>query len=123
NTYINNTSNNTNNKDIHVRESFDHFLSKYIVQHQKLTNAMLTAIIARLTDYSLDDLKKAIDNYDLVIKSDDYWFTHKYPLIDLMREKDITRFLDESDPLNNFRKKGQAQQSSNFEYDPNVDSF
>ena len=123
NNTVNNTSNNTSNKDIHVREIFDHYLSKKIVQHRKLTNAMRTAINARLRDYSLDDLKKAIDNYDQVIKSDDYWFTHKYPLIDLMREKDITRFLDESDPLNNFRKKGQAQQSSNFEYDPNVDSF
>src|SRR5699024_9666601 len=123
NTSINNTSNNTSNKDIHVREIFDHYLSKNIVQHRKLTNAMRTAINARLRDYSLDDLKKAIDNYDQVIKSDDYWFTHKYPLIDLMREKDITRFLDEADPLNNFRKKGQAQQSSGFEYDPNVDSF
>src|SRR5690625_832970 len=104
-----NKKKNKNNK--YIRDLFDHYLSKNIIQHRKLTNAMRTAINARLKDYSFDDLKKAIDNYAYVLHSDLHWFTHKYPLADFMRDKDVRKFLDEADPLNNF--KNRQKQSSN----------
>src|SRR5690625_3688847 len=100
---------NKNNK--YIRDLFDHYLSKNIIQHRKLTNAMRTAINARLRDYSFDELKKALDNYAKVLHSDNHWFTHKYPLADFMRDKDVRKFLDEADPLNNF--KNRQKQSSN----------
>ena len=65
---------------------------------------MKTAINARLRDYSLEEILKAIDNYATILKSDKYWFTHKYPLADLMRDKDLRKFLDEADPFNNYAK-------------------
>lgn len=95
------------NKEIH--DLFDHYLSKSIIQHSKITEPMKRAIRGRLKDYTLEDLKKAIDNYAVIYAGDEYWFTHKYPLADLMRDKDIRKFLDEADPLNNFRKGGQTQ--------------
>lgn len=85
-----------------VRDLFDHYVSKNIIQHKKITNSMRSTIKARLKDYSFDELKRAIDNYALVLISNRHWFTHKYPLADFMRDKDVRKFLDESDPLNNF---------------------
>src|SRR5690625_6590456 len=74
---------------------------------------MKRAANARLRDYSFEELKKGIDNYATVLHSDNHWFTHKYPFGDLMREKDITRFLDEADPLNNFSKRSNARFGGN----------
>lgn len=90
-------------KDIdRVRDLFDHFVSKKIISHKKMTAAMRSAIKARLRDYTYEDLIKAIDNYAIVYSSDVHWFTHKYPLADFMRDKDVRKFLDEADPINNF---------------------
>lgn len=126
NTSINTTFNNTSNKDSHVRDIFNRYLSKNIVQHQKITSAMRTAINARLKDYSFEQLVQVIDNYATVYHGDNYWFDTKYTLADLMRDKDVRKFIDDADPLKNFRKndyqKGQTN-NSEFSYDPAVDSF
>lgn len=100
----NNISNNNSNKDSHVRDIFNHYLSKNIVQHQKITSAMRTAVNARLRDYSYEQLVQAIDNYSTVYHSDQYWFDTKYTLADLMRDKDVRKFIDDADPLNNFKR-------------------
>jgi len=102
-----NKKENKNNK--YIRDLYDHYLSKNIIRHRKLTDAMKRVANARLKDYSFEELKKAIDNYAKVLHSDNHWFTHKYPFGDLMREKDITRFLDEADPLNNFLKRSNSR--------------
>ncbi|MCF3941593.1 hypothetical protein [Oceanobacillus alkalisoli] len=88
-----------------VRDLFNHYLSKNIIKHIKITNAIRSAIKARLRDYSVEQLIQAIDNYAIVYSSDDYWFTHKYTLADLMRDKDVRKFIDEAEPLNNFAKR------------------
>jgi len=111
-------------KDI-VRDLFDHYLSQNIINHKKLTNSMRSAAKARLKDYSFDELKQAITNYATVLKSDNYWFTHKYTFADLMRDKDIRKFVDEADPINNFAKDSYKQktQRPTFDYNPDVDAF
>lgn len=111
-------------KDI-VRDLFDHYLSQDIIQHKKLTNSMRSAVKARLKDYTFDELKQAITNYATVLNSDNYWFTHKYTFADLMRDKDIRKFVDEADPINNFAKDSYKQktQRPTFDYNPDVDAF
>lgn len=99
-----NDKNVKNDKNKYIHDLFDHYLSKNIVKHAKLTEPMKKAVNARLKDYSFDELKKAIDNYSIVFGSDDYWFTHKYPFADFMRDKDVRKFVDEADPLKNFAK-------------------
>ncbi|KAB8139064.1 replication protein, partial [Gracilibacillus oryzae] len=91
------------NKDP-VRDLYDHYLSFDIVSHKKLTKSMRSAANARLKDYSFDDLKKAIENYAHVFKSDSHWFKQRYTFADLMRDKDVRKFVDEADPVNNFKK-------------------
>lgn len=91
------------------RGLFDHYLSKKIINHQKITSAMRTAANARLRDYSYDQLIQAIDNYATVYHSNDYWFNTKYGFADLMRDKDIRKFIDDADPLTNFaRNRGRG---------------
>lgn len=102
-----------NDKEEILSFLFDHYISKNIVQHKKLTDSMKRQMRGRLKDYSEQDLEKAIDNYATVLQSDDYWFTHKYTLADLMRDKDIRKFVDEADPLTNFLKEKSKQKKDN----------
>lgn len=85
-----------------VRDLFDHYLSKNIIKHNKITGPIRTAINARLRDYSYEQLIQVIDNYAEVYFSDNHWFSHKYSLADLMRDKDVRKFIDDADPLVNF---------------------
>lgn len=104
NTSINNT------KDIYT--IYEYWNEKEIVKHRKSNQAMESHINARLQEYSVDELKKAIDNYSLVLQSDDYFWTHKWTLQEFMKPANVTRFVDEADPLNNFKSnkktKGKA---------------
>lgn len=88
-----------------IRDLFDHYLSKNIIRHQKLTDSMKRTIGARLRDFTAEELKQAINNYATVYLNDDYWFSYKYSITDLMREKDILKFIDDAEPLKNFAKK------------------
>lgn len=90
-----------NNKG--VRDLFNHYLSKNIINHKKMTSAMRSAVNARLKDYSFEQLVQAIDNYATVYKGTGYFFTTRYGFADLMRDKDVRRFIDEADPLNNLK--------------------
>ena len=94
------------NKDIvanaPIRDLFDHYISKNIIRHSKITSAMKTAVNARLKDYSYEQLIQAIDNYAIVYADDAYWFSTKYGFADLMRDKDVRKFIDDAEPLKNF---------------------
>lgn len=46
------------------------------LNHRKLTEPMEKGINARLKDYTVDELKEAIDNYNEVVASDKYWFDY-----------------------------------------------
>lgn len=102
------------NKDIvdksPIESLYEHYLTKGIINHTKITGPMKSAIKARLKDYSYEQLVQAIDNYATVYKSDKYFFHTKYGLTDLMRDKDIRRFIDDAEPLKNllerFPKRG-----------------
>ena len=93
------------------RGLYDHYLSKGIVSHNKITGPMKSAANARLKDYTYEQLIQAIDNYAVIYNSPNYWFNTKYGFADLMRDKDIRKFIDDADPFNNFmendiRKRG-----------------
>ncbi len=114
-----------NNK--YIRDLFDHYISKSIIRHQKLTDSMKRSIKARLRDYSYEDLAKAIDNYASVYHSNNHWFNHKYPLADFMRDKDVRKFLDEADPLSNFMRRGYGKEpktkNNGQAFNPQKDRF
>lgn len=117
-----NVKNEKNDKEEKTVGLFNHYLSKNIIVHHKLTDPMKRAISARLKDYSYEQLVQAIDNYATVYFGNEYWFTHKYGLADLMRDKDVRRFIDDADPLTN-HLKDKSKVAPTVGYDPNKDAF
>ncbi|MBP1950044.1 replication protein [Virgibacillus litoralis] len=106
-----------NIKEIQSQVIFDHYISKNIIQHKQFDSDMKKAVKKAITKFGIDEVRTAIDNYAVVIKSDAYWFTQKYNIINMMRDKDIRQFGSEADPLSNFlvKEKNQTKQSINWE--------
>lgn len=98
-----------------IQELLQYYLSKNIICHQKITGSMKETIQERLKDYSIEELKQAMDNYATVFHSDEYWFNYKYPLADLMQDKNIRKFLNEADPLQNFKRREPLKEKSIFD--------
>ena len=97
-----------NTTDIYIGELFDYWNQQNIIKHRSLTTKTKSHINARLVDYTKDELTKAISNYQTVLTDDKYYWTHKWSLQDFMKPNNVTRFVDEAEPLNNFlsSKKG-----------------
>lgn len=89
----------------------EYWNSKGIVIHRKLTDAMKGNINSKLNDYSPEEIREAIDNYAEIIESDEYYWTHKWPLGTwLTRQSGFVTFLTENKPFDNFRKnKGNSK--------------
>lgn len=89
-----NTSKNNNlriiSKEIYT-EIFDYWISKGIYKHREFTKNMENAIKKTLKDYTLDQIKQAIDNYAEMYKSDYKYCNHKWTLVEfLTRTQDKT---------------------------------
>jgi len=82
---------------------FDHWNSLKIISHRKLTEKMRIKIRTALKDYSESEIKDSMQNYAEVLKSDRYYWTHKWTLTDFL-QRGLQRFLSEAEPLNNFLK-------------------
>jgi len=72
---------------------FEHWNSKGIIQHRKLTNKIKRAINGALRDYTEEELCCAIDNYAVILSDDKYYWTHKWTLKEFI-ERGIDKFLD-----------------------------
>lgn len=68
-------SDNTKEK---IKEIFNHWVNKdNTISHRKLKKTYKKSISARLNDgFSVDEIKEAIDNYDHIIGSNDYFFNY-----------------------------------------------
>lgn len=97
----------TDNKYIGV---FEHWNSKGIIKHKKANQQMIGHINARLEDYEELELLKAIDNYDVILKSDIYYWSHTWTLETFMKPNNVIRFLDSSNPFRTFVNSGMNQQ-------------
>lgn len=79
-----------NKKEIYT-EIFDYWISKGIYKHREFTKNMENAIKKTLKDYTLDQIKQAIDNYAEMYKSDYKYCNHKWTLVEfLTRTQDKT---------------------------------
>ena len=103
-----------NDEDIYIREIYEYWNSKGIIKHRKMTAQMRSHINARLREYSLEELKKAIDNYATVLSDEKYYWTHRWSLQDFMKPNNVARFVDEAEPLSNFLDKSKRNSASRF---------
>ena len=60
-----------------------------------------------LNDYGVDEISKAIDNYNIVVNSDNYWYSHTGTLWQFLN-KYIDNFVDSANPLVNYKNKKQS---------------
>lgn len=83
---------------------YTHWNSKNIINHQKLTDKISRKCKTALRDYSLEDIKKAIDNYaEVMSHPEKYYWTYKWGLSDFL-QRGLDRFMDNATPLSNFLK-------------------
>ncbi len=90
-------SKNATTKDIYketIQKIYIYWNSKDIQVHNKLTDKMKTKIKSALKDYSVDEIKKSIDNYAKVLKGMKYYFDYKWTLKDFM-SRGVDKFLDD----------------------------
>ena len=83
---------------------------KKIVNHRKLTDKMVRKINGALKNYSVDEIKKAISNYSIILKSDDYFWTYQWTLEDFL-QRGLEKFMDLEKAKNNYRKSGNGGSS------------
>lgn len=109
-------------KDIYI-SVLEHWNSKNIINHTlqgTIGNKIQKAVDKRLKDGTLEDIKKAIDNYFTVLMDDKYYWTHRWTLPDFLA-RGYDKFIDQAKPLDNFLKSG-VKVSKNFASE-NVDRF
>jgi hypothetical protein len=71
--------------------------------HRQLTLSTKTKIKTVLKTYTEQEIMEAIDNYDTVLKGDDYYWSHYWTLKDFL-QRGLDKFLSEAKPLTNFLK-------------------
>lgn len=88
---------------------YSHWNDKKIVVHKTLTDKIKTKCKAALKDYSIEDIKKAIDNYAEVMNhQDEYYWTYKWVLADFL-QRGLERFMDNASPLKNFLRNNNGK--------------
>lgn len=89
---------------------FNHWNTKNIIVHKKLTDKIKRKISGSLEAYSVDDLKKAIDNYNIVLKGNEYYWSYKWTLEDFL-QRGIEKFLTDA-CFQNYKNQDKPQQKS-----------
>ena len=108
NSNLNSNSNSNNNRvgkndtDDNINLIFSYWNEKEIIHHTKLSEKTKKKIQSTLKDFSLEEIKTAIDNYAIVINGENYWWEYKWTLQDFL-QRGLERFKDT--PLENFEKK------------------
>jgi len=64
-----------------------------------------------LKDYSVDEIKAAIDNYDEILESELYYFSHRWQLWEFL-DRGLINFLQKNNPKINYLKSGQDYKPS-----------
>jgi len=103
-------------KEVGIREQeiFDFWNEMDIMKHKDI-GRYHPHIKAALNKYSISELKKAIQNYAIILKSpDEYRWDWTWPL-DHFLTRGLERFLDIAKPLENFRKKKTPEEKALFE--------
>lgn len=105
-------------KNKEIEGIFSYWNNKKIIEHRKLTEKQKGHIRSKFDDYSLDEIKKAIDNYDYVLKSEKHQLMNYRWTLDefFSRSNAFLKFLDSSNPMENYK----AKSIENRKESPNV---
>jgi hypothetical protein len=106
---------NDNNKDIYT--VFDYWNTKGIIKHKSMDKKTEGAINSKLKDYSKEEIMKAIDNFDVVVKDGgkNYWWTHSSWSLQNFLQRGFDKFKDDSKPFEAYKKKLTKEQEKEQE--------
>jgi len=102
------------------KEILNHWLTKNLQKHKEVYKVIIPK---QVKEYDgIDGIKQAIDNYDKVVNSDEYYFNHKWSLNDFLK-RGMEKFREEASPLEMFKDKYKSNnQSTTYVYEQ-VDHF
>lgn len=105
-------------------EIFNYWISNNnLIKHTSITKMMIEYINLRLQEYSLETLKKCIDNYNLILSdSKKYWYSYKHSLDEFFRNGDrkpapYLKFLPERFVESNFLRNQNGFEKNDPEDD------
>lgn len=83
------------NPNQEINDIFNYWNKKEIITHRKLDQATSRSINAKLKDYSIEEIKKAIHHYSVIQKNEDdlYYWNHKWILKDFL-QRGFEKFKD-----------------------------
>ncbi|EJT6154418.1 helix-turn-helix domain-containing protein [Clostridium perfringens] len=114
------------NSNQDIEEIFNYWNSKKIIKHNDLREDIKKAIKKAIKNYSIDEIKQAIDTYSEILKSE-YYFTYKWNLKDFLnRNNAISTFMEDGSNKANYeewKNKNKPKEepklknnTSNFDY-------
>ena len=95
--------NNIKDCDKEIEEVFNHWLSKDIIKHRKITDNIKRRIKMRLKESSLEEALSVVDNYAEVYHDEDYFFTYKFSLARLMHCDQYEKFAVDGEHYANYK--------------------
>jgi hypothetical protein len=105
------------NEDLNnVNRIFRYWNNQDIITHRQLTDGIKKAIQKALKDYSIGDIQKAIYNYGIILKGDEYWFKYKWTLQEFLSRhngNNIERFLDLEAAKSNYKRGSKINATEN----------
>lgn len=114
------TNKNDNNVNNDKNNIFTVWNEQKIVVHKK-TKKIETKIKSKLDDYSEEEITRAIQNYQFILLSDEYFFNYKWTLIDFL-DRGLEKFMDLEVAKNNYRSKSKATAPTNKQVrQPDID--
>jgi hypothetical protein len=99
-----------NEAKVAVEKIFQHWISKAIIPHERLTKQAEKDLIKAMEVYSEEEIITAIDNYAYVLQhQEEFWWTYVYSFRNFI-VKGLEQFLDFNVVKNNYSKKPKQQQ-------------
>jgi len=90
-----------------------YWLEKDIVKHKKLTANMEKAIKKVLKDYTEKEIYQAIDNYNTVLKDENYFYSHIFTLEAFLKQSNgLPQFTDEGVHWINYCSKSKSKEKN-----------
>lgn len=112
------------NSNQDISNIFDYWNSKGIIKHKELKEDTKKAIKKSIKNYSINEIKQAIDTYSEILKSE-YYFNYKWNLKDFLnRNNAISTFMEDGSNKANYEEwKNKPKEEpklknniSNFDY-------
>ena len=90
-----------------------YWISKDIVKHKKLTTNIEKAIKKVLKDYTEKEIYQAIDNYNTILKDENYFYSHIFTLETFLKQSNgLPQFTDEGVHWINYCSKSKPKEKN-----------